>query len=241
MNENNLSFDFEGYTGTQQQIYNQYVKEHGLLKGRMLQIVYMATPMVGINRITIENYEEFYKRARCLTPHLFFDEIALEDVEGLIGLRSNAKLITNEDFYSQLPPKKLKTPKIKTSDLSVKQTNFVVAHLEGLSVDEDLMIDKNYRGEEWAPCTDWSQGGPIIERESIHLMPFRSGIMSGMWEGSKENKTANSYSYTYLVKYQIAGTPLKAAMKSFVASRLGEEVDMEEIYKALGLEVDDIV
>ena len=70
--------------------------------------------------------------------------------------------------------------------------------------------------------TDWSQGGPIIERERITLrfwdnepyitayMPLNGSDHSPWWHGP---------------------TPLIAAMRCFVASKLGDEVEIPDELK----------
>lgn len=62
--------------------------------------------------------------------------------------------------------------------------------------------------------TDWSQGGPIIERENIALYPHGDGTYEAE---------------VFLNPKRGAGpTPLIAAMRCFVASKLGDEVDVPE-------------
>jgi len=68
---------------------------------------------------------------------------------------------------------------------------------------------------EFKPSTDWSQGGPIIEREGIRLHRSHTGAW---WAASEATPGA-----------PISGpTPLIAVMRCFVASRLGETVDIPE-------------
>lgn len=63
------------------------------------------------------------------------------------------------------------------------------------------------------PSTDWAQGGPIIERERIALdPPDRSE-----WRATKAK--ADEWAVEY------GPTPLIAAMRAFVASKFGDEVD----------------
>ena len=70
---------------------------------------------------------------------------------------------------------------------------------------------------EWvyAPSTDWAQGGPIIEREKIATV-YRAG---GYW-----------LAYTFDgAEFEGTGpTPLIAAMRCLVASKLGEDVSIPE-------------
>lgn len=68
----------------------------------------------------------------------------------------------------------------------------------------------------YSPSTDWSQGGPIIEREGISLE------WSG-WGGDEQ--------WLAYIKHddEFKGpTPLIAAMRCYVASHLGDEVDIPE-------------
>lgn len=65
----------------------------------------------------------------------------------------------------------------------------------------------------WAPSTDWEQGGPIIEREMIGVC---RSYVSG-WDG-----------YVSFHRTKNGPTLLIAAMRSYVATKYGDEVpDME--------------
>jgi hypothetical protein len=64
------------------------------------------------------------------------------------------------------------------------------------------------------PSTDWAQGGPIIERELIGLVP---PLDERGWAAATD-KTEFSYGPTALV----------AAMRCYVASKLGDDVDVPE-------------
>jgi hypothetical protein len=66
--------------------------------------------------------------------------------------------------------------------------------------------------------SSWAQGGPIIEREGIRLHRSHTG---DWWAGAESEPHK-----------PISGpTPLIAAMRCYVASRLGEEVDVPEELK----------
>lgn len=69
----------------------------------------------------------------------------------------------------------------------------------------------------FAPSTDWAQGGPIIERERIDIWCYESdlSIFRANIQGSKKPD-------------QQGKTMLIAAMRCYVASKLGEEVDVPE-------------
>lgn len=64
--------------------------------------------------------------------------------------------------------------------------------------------------EKFSPSTNWAQGGPIIEGEKIGLLP------SGNAYYEREGGTFYSY----------GTTPLIAAMRCYVASKLGDNVEI---------------
>jgi len=70
---------------------------------------------------------------------------------------------------------------------------------------------------EYEPSTAWSQGGPIIEREKISVV---QNCDTGEW-------LATTYGQ-YGAKYYPSPTPLVAAMRCYVASKLGDEVEIPE-------------
>jgi hypothetical protein len=108
--------------------------------------------------------------------------------------------------------------KVKTSELEGAALDWAVAKAEkrtDLRVDEDGELVGQ---DDFDYSTDWAQGGPIIEREKITVRfwenePF---VHAYMWnrEGWLEGPT-----------------PLIAAMRCFVASKLGEEVEIPEEVK----------
>ena len=111
---------------------------------------------------------------------------------------------------------------IKVSELQGAALDWAVAKCEGAytaSVDADIDGTKriNYGGmyPEWS--TDWSQGGPIIEREGI----FLAKSMLGGW-------TASIYTNDDRVRCTLleGETPLIAAMRCLVAANLGDEIDL---------------
>lgn len=73
---------------------------------------------------------------------------------------------------------------------------------------------ENFGGlEGFEPSTDWTQGGPIIERERLHLKPV--------------GNTYRCYDYNATI-WEYGPTPLIAAMRCYVASKLGGEVEIPE-------------
>lgn len=66
--------------------------------------------------------------------------------------------------------------------------------------------------------SDWAQGGPIIEREKIDLSwDVELAHKDGRWRAELD------------VMYESKGqTPLIAAMRCYVASKLGDEVEVPD-------------
>jgi hypothetical protein len=100
--------------------------------------------------------------------------------------------------------------KIKTSELRRTALDWAVAKCEGLDYFEPEVgpMEPDY-------STDWSQGGPIIEREGIALLPEHE------WCGYIDNIRSQKY----------GPTPLIAAMRCYVASKLGDIIDIPEELK----------
>jgi hypothetical protein len=79
---------------------------------------------------------------------------------------------------------------------------------------------------EHGPCpkyaTDWSQGGPIIEREKIavDILAFND-----QWTACKKQPA-----FTPACRMH-GPTPLTAAMRTYVASKMGDEVDVPKELK----------
>ncbi len=108
---------------------------------------------------------------------------------------------------------------MKTSNLTGAALDWMVAKCEsrigvhtkylGGAVFDDLC-------EEWLRySTDWAQGGPIIERERISVVDSRAE--PGEWAA-----TVPTYSLEY------GPTPLIAAMRCYVASKLGGMVEIPD-------------
>jgi hypothetical protein len=126
---------------------------------------------------------------------------------------------------------------MKTSELIGPALDWAVAKCEGLDFEIDarlpnyphiMLADKNVWGERrcvldeedggilFCPTTDWSQGGPIIDRESIELRRYNKHTW--MAEVSQPGLAG---------KGVYAGpTPLIAAMRCHIAHKLGDEVEV---------------
>jgi hypothetical protein len=107
---------------------------------------------------------------------------------------------------------------MKTSELTGAALDWAVAKCMGISVEYGLTDDERF-------STNWAQGGPIIEREGIHLL-CDDRVLN--WTASAVQTYANSRRLVGWRTLAYGPTPLIAAMRCFVASRLGDEVDIPE-------------
>jgi hypothetical protein len=114
---------------------------------------------------------------------------------------------------------------MKTSELTGVTLNWAVAK----AMNDTRVINRNkdvgiagwaggdYNGHNtwtgYSPSTDWAQGGPIIEREHIELYWH---LPTSRWGACSRDGTSRGYGPTHLI----------AAMRCFVASKLGDEVDV---------------
>lgn len=113
--------------------------------------------------------------------------------------------------------------KIKTSELKDTALDWAVAKCEGFVQDDDPAWERGY--EPFGFSTDWAQGGPIIERERISLEYLSGAGDAGMdvWVATRAEGPC--------ISEEQADKPLVAAMRCFVASKLGDEVDVPEELK----------
>lgn len=114
---------------------------------------------------------------------------------------------------------------MKTSELTGVALDAAVAKCEGIETYEQigdyddgglLYFVDSYTGEEMSfrPSIDWSDAGPIIERQSIEICH----LDNGEWRAQLNAKGCGPYCRRY------GPTPLIAAMRCVVASKLGEGV-----------------
>ena len=102
---------------------------------------------------------------------------------------------------------------MKTAELNGPALDWAVAKCE---------VGEEFIGEIDDPhfySTDWSQGGPIIEREGITIMPLDDGSgwlgeIGELWSPAEDGL--------------VSPTPLIAAMRCYVESKLGDYVELPE-------------
>lgn len=115
--------------------------------------------------------------------------------------------------------------KIKVSNATVVALDWLVAKCEGIPVARHstgaiYLIDTPWKDKsrvkwlaEYSPSKHWAQGGPIIEREHLEF-DFRE----------------DTQDYACFDGYRAATGPthLIAAMRCYVASKLGDEVEVPD-------------
>lgn len=100
---------------------------------------------------------------------------------------------------------------MKTSELTGAALDWAVAKCEGLRTYVEVV-------EGFKPSTDWTQGGPIIEREELTLShsPYDHVFYGRTRPWCAEKKGRMEYGPTILI----------AAMRCYVASKLGDDVEI---------------
>lgn len=102
---------------------------------------------------------------------------------------------------------------MKTSELTGAALDWAVAKCEGVINGDDLdvgfILERGY-----IPSTDWAQGGAIIEREMLTVTPAKHAG----WQAFAWPKTRAIW----------GDTPLEAAMRCYVASKLGDEIEVPD-------------
>lgn len=113
--------------------------------------------------------------------------------------------------------------KVKVSELCDTPLAWAVAKILQLEVDDTEKTVLFYEGEPFLPDTYWHQGGPIIEREGINLDNYGKNPRWSAWTPAPDRESGEAQAY--------GPTPLIAAMRCFVASKLGDEVEIPEELK----------
>ena len=112
---------------------------------------------------------------------------------------------------------------MKTSELIGDALNWAVTKCElpdGWSGAEIVL------GDATDYSTNWAQGGPIIEREEIGIKRNSPCSDGRQWEASPSITAKGAGG-----KWGYGPTPLVAAMRCYVASRLGDNIDIPEELK----------
>ena len=124
------------------------------------------------------------------------------------------------------------TTQMKTTELTGKALDWAVAKCEGFVQADDPPWEAGH--EPFAYSTDWALAGPIIEREHISLTPT---ITEGGYRTSRcddavlarielPNGRTEFEPSERVICY--GPTPLIAAMRCYVASKLGDTIEVPE-------------
>jgi hypothetical protein len=117
--------------------------------------------------------------------------------------------------------------KMNTSELTGTALDWAVAEAEGffktkMASITDGKVDVFYF-ESYTPSTNWALSGEIIESERLSITP-----RNGYWEAYYHDNLFQNDGSDY---FQIGTTPLIAAMRCYVASKLGDSVQLPEELK----------
>ena len=99
--------------------------------------------------------------------------------------------------------------KIKTLELTDAALDWAVAWAENITIKHFSGVFYLLDGDEWNPTRNWAQGGPIIERQEIAIFL----------------EYPKSWCATNGDVRSPGDTPLMAAMRCYVKSKYGEEID----------------
>jgi hypothetical protein len=136
--------------------------------------------------------------------------------------------------------------KVKTSELNGAALDWAVDKCEGYSpIDHSKLATvvlerKNARGVMQPEhitnlrfSTDWAQGGPIIEREDISFRKYHNpkSDAHGKYYAMICRESGTTVHWKgWGAMPQNGPTPLIAAMRCYVASKLGDEVDVPSTF-----------
>jgi hypothetical protein len=125
---------------------------------------------------------------------------------------------------------------IEINELSGKALDYAVALCSGRGIGASLVSlrNNNGTGKPFTPSTNWAQGGPIIERETDVLRKRSKAEEASLAYPNPNFKfKAEKFSDTSAYFCCFGSTPLIAAMRCFVASKMGDSVEIpDELLKA---------
>jgi hypothetical protein len=109
---------------------------------------------------------------------------------------------------------------MKTSELTGAALDWAVDKCQGRNWESAESFLAYHDEGQFNYSTDWAQGGPIIERECICVECLFDENAWSAWTPAPERESGEAYG--------IGPTPLIAAMRCYVASKLGDEVEIPE-------------
>ena len=120
--------------------------------------------------------------------------------------------------------------KIKTADLTGPALDWAVAQCESVEVEYindgiTRCLLRYHHSPVYRPSVDWAIGGPLIEQREIEL---HKGDLDSWCAKDTNYQFLNTPQQRLVFAQGYGPTPLIAAMRCLVASRLGNEVDIPE-------------
>lgn len=118
---------------------------------------------------------------------------------------------------------------MRTSELTGAALDWAVAKCEGHSA---IGLSKIVAGNNLIPCeysTEWEQAGPIIEREDISFRKYHrpDSESHGTYYAMICRESGSMIRWDKKTSSQ-GPTPLIAAMRCYVASKLGSDIEIPE-------------
>ena len=114
--------------------------------------------------------------------------------------------------------------KVKVSEAKGQVLGYLVAKCEGYF---DIGMASVHDGVTsvfyfplWQPSTDWALAGPIIEREWLDVTPWPNESDEDLRWQCKQHDSIDCVAF--------GPTPLVAAMRCYVTSKLGDEVEVPD-------------
>lgn len=108
---------------------------------------------------------------------------------------------------------------MKTSELTGAALDWAAAKCEGFDYFNHQNLARiTTSAHSWEPSLIWSQGGPIIEREWLHITPWPNESDEDLRWQCKQHDSIDCVAF--------GPTPLIAAMRCYVASKLGDKVEV---------------
>jgi hypothetical protein len=123
--------------------------------------------------------------------------------------------------------------KIETKDLHGTALDWAVARCAGKDRDCEIHAGNVWYGRvtsgfiQYRPSEKWDQGGPIIEQENLTVSAEGAPDCS-TWVASLTYPAKVAYTAGTAIRFctMRGPTPLIAAMRCYVASKLGDKIDV---------------
>ena len=123
--------------------------------------------------------------------------------------------------------------KVKTSELIDAALDWAVAKCEGVNAEAFHLYYEpteptDYDGHgypEFHYSSIWAQGGPIIERVGIGFFCNRTAAVGSRF-APDAGADWRAFAFNKHAEHHFGPTPLIAAMRCYVASKLGDEVEV---------------